>query len=178
MIQVYHQKRNGVWYGAAVQNNQVLVTYFSTEGPNMKYLNRGSHKEASFQVLEEPNQVLSKVLKVLENIFNGNSQETYRIKVDLKQRSNYTQKVLNCTRLVPVGYVTTYGSIAKVSGGIARSVGRVEATNPVPLLIPCHRVVCSDLRLGGYGYGERVKIEILHREERNYEKPRELKVYD
>jgi len=90
--------------------------------------------------------------------------------------SSYTRKVLNCTRLVPVGYVTAYGAIAKVAGGIARSVGRVEASNPFPLLIPCHRVVRSDLSIGGYGGGEQVKMEILQREERGYEEPRMLEV--
>jgi len=86
--------------------------------------------------------------------------------------------VLNCTCLVPVGYVTSYGAIAKVVGGSARSVGRVEASNPFPLLIPCHRVVRSDLSIGGYGYGEQVKMEILQREERGYEESMELKVND
>ena len=66
--------------------------------------------------------------------------------------------------MIPAGYVTTYGALAKAAGGIGRSVGRVEASNPVPLLIPCHRVVCSDLSIGGYGYGEQVKMGILQRE--------------
>ncbi|PVX25646.1 MAG: cysteine methyltransferase [Candidatus Bathyarchaeum sp.] len=96
----------------------------------------------------------------------------------MKHLSGYSQKVLNCTSRVPVGYVTTYGAIAKVVGGIARSVGRVEASNPVPLLIPCHRVVCSDLKVGGYGYGEHVKMQILQQEERGYEESKRLKVDD
>ncbi|UCC59109.1 MAG: MGMT family protein [Candidatus Bathyarchaeum sp.] len=90
--------------------------------------------------------------------------------------SSYTRKVLDCTRLVPVGYVTTYGAVAKVAGGIARSVGRVEASNPFPLLVPCHRVVRSDLSIGGYGYGMQVKLGLLRREERGYEEPRTPKV--
>ena len=44
---------------------------------------------------------------------------------------------------------------------------RVEASNPVPLLIPCHRVVRSDLSIGGYGYGELVKMGILQKEKRD-----------
>ncbi len=97
------------------------------------------------------------------------------INIEFNHLSSYTQKVLNYTRLIPVGYVTTYNSIAKVAGGIARSVGRVEASNPFPLLIPCHRVVCSDLSLGGYGYGEQIKRELLQREKRGHQEPKTLK---
>ncbi len=79
-------------------------------------------------------------------------------------------------RLVSVGYITSYGAIAKVVGGSPRSVGRVEALNPVPLLIPCHKVVCSDLTAGGYGGGRQLKLEILQREKRGYEESRRLKV--
>ncbi|MCW4034424.1 MAG: MGMT family protein, partial [Candidatus Bathyarchaeota archaeon] len=96
--------------------------------------------------------------------------------IDLGNVSSYAKNVLECTQLVPVGYVTTYGELAKVAGGSARSVGRVQATNPVPLLIPCHRVVKSDLDAGGYGYGSDVKMEILQNEDRGYEESTELEV--
>lgn len=173
MIKIYHKKTKGVWFGAAVQENQVLSTYFSTDEPNFLKLKQGL-TNGSFQVLEEPNRFLKKVLNALENIFNGRSTEKYCLNTDLSNLSSYSQKVLNFTYLVPVGYVTTYKALAKAAGGIARSVGRVEAINPIPLLIPCHRVVCSDFRVGGYGYGEQIKVEILQREERGYEKIRQL----
>ena len=176
MIYVYHTKMNDVWYGAAVQGNKVFATYFSVEEPDLNRLLKMLPQEVRFQVVEEPNELLTEVLVALEEIFKGKDREDYDFDMALDRLSSYTQKVLKCTRLVPVGYVTTYGAIAKVAGGIARSVGHVEATNPFPLLIPCHRIVCSDLRLGGYGYGEQVKREILQREERGYEESRALKV--
>lgn len=176
MIQVYHTKLNGVWYGTAVQDEQVLATCFSVEEPDLRRLLRKLPYGIPFQVTEEPNQLLTNVLGALEEIFNGKDRESYGFKIAMDHLSSYTIKVLNCTRLVPVGYVTAYGAIAKVVGGSARSVGRVEASNPFPLLIPCHRVVRSDLSIGGYGYGEEVKLELLQREERGYEESMELKV--
>ena len=167
-----------MWYGAAVQDNQVLATCFSAEEPDLERLLVRVPYDIPFQVVEEPNQFLAKVLNALEEVFNGKDRETYGFKIDMTRLTSYTQKVLNCTRLVPVGYVTTYGAISKVAGGIARSVGRVEASNPFPLLIPCHRVVRSDLSIGGYGYGEQIKMEILQREERGYEEPIELDIDD
>jgi len=176
MIQVCYQKMNDVWYGAAVHDNQVLATCFSVEEPDLRRILRRLPYDIPFQVAEEPNQLLTNVLGALEEIFNGKDRESYGFKIATDHLSSYTRKVLNCTCLVPVGYVTSYGAIAKVVGGSARSVGRVEASNPFPLLIPCHRVVRSDLSIGGYGYGKEVKMEILQREKRGYEESMELKV--
>jgi O-6-methylguanine DNA methyltransferase len=178
MIDVCYQKKSGVWYGAAVQDDQVFATDFSLEEPDVSHLRRKLSQNASFNVVKEPDPFLAGVLGALEEIFNGKDRGAYGIKTALDCLSGYTRNVLNCTGLVPVGYVTTYGAIAKAAGGIARSVGRVEASNPVPLLIPCHRVVCSDLSIGGYGYGEHVKIDILRREDRGYEESMELNVDD
>jgi O-6-methylguanine DNA methyltransferase len=176
MIQVYHTKLNDVWYGAAVQNERVVATCFSVEEPDLERILRRLPYDVPFQVAEEPNQLLTNVLGALEEIFNGKDSESYGFRIDMDQLSSYSRRVLNCTSLVPVGYVTSYGAVAKVAGGSARSVGRVEASNPVPLLIPCHRVVRSDLSVGGYGYGKEVKLEILQREKRGYEESRGLKV--
>ena len=178
MIDVCYQKRNKVWYGAAVQDNQVFATDFSLEEPDLRRLQRKLPSNIPFQVTEEPNQVQAKSLGALEEIFNGKDRKSYGFEIALGHLSSYTRKALNCTSMVPAGYVTTYGALAKAAGGIGRSVGRVEASNPVPLLIPCHRVVRSDLSIGGYGYGEQVKMGILQREKRGYEESIELEVDD
>lgn len=178
MIHVCNKKIGAVWYSAAVQDNQVLATTFSFEEPDLKNMLRRLPQGVPLQVLEKPSPLLANVLDTLDNIFNGKNEEPYNFKINTDSLSSHTQKVLNCTRMVPVGYVTTYGAIAKVAGGCARSVGHVEASNPVPLLIPCHRVVRSDLSAGGYGYGEQVKLELLHREKRGCEKSKKLELND
>jgi len=178
MIRVCYQKRKNIWFGAAIQNEQVVAADFSLEEPDLRQLIRKLPLDTPFHFIEEPDQFLADVLSALETAFNGKDNKVYGFKIDMTLLSSYTRKVLNCTRLVPVGYVTTYGNLAKVAGGIARSVGRVEASNPFPLLIPCHRVVCSDFSLGGYGYGEQTKREILQREERGYKESKRLKVDD
>ena len=178
MIDVCYQKRSNVWYGAAVKYNQVFATDFSLQEPDLRRLRRKLSHQIPFQIVEEPNHFLEKVLEALEEIYKGKDRESYGLKIVLDQLSSYAKKVLNCTRMVPVGYVTSYGAVAKAVGGSARSVGRVEASNPVPLLIPCHRIVCSDLSIGGYGHGKDVKMEILRREERSYEESTELEIDD
>jgi O-6-methylguanine DNA methyltransferase len=72
-----------------------------------------------------------------------------------------------------VGYVTSYGDIALAAGTEARAVGRVMATNPLYPIVPCHRVVGSDLSLVGYGGRQDMsalcaKLDRLRREARGH----------
>ena len=178
LIYACYTKKDKIWYGVALQDNQVVATCFSTQEPDLKRLLERLPKDTAFHVTDNPNPSLIEVLKKLHKKFNGKNPQSHGFEVNISRLSSYAQKVLKCTSLIPVGYVATYGSIAKVAGGIGRSVGQVEASNPVPLLIPCHRVVQSDLKIGGYGYGKKVKFEILQRENRGYEESKTLKVGD
>ena len=65
----------------------------------------------------------------------------------------FQRKVLQATYAIPRGETRTYGQIAVAVGNprAARAVGRAEATNPMPIVIPCHRVLASDGGLHGYG---------------------------
>jgi methylated-DNA-[protein]-cysteine S-methyltransferase len=65
----------------------------------------------------------------------------------------YRQRVWQALTEIPYGAVRTYGDIAAVAGGSARSVGQANGSNPIPLIIPCHRVVAGS-HLGGYSGGD------------------------
>ena len=67
----------------------------------------------------------------------------------------FQQQALRATFAIPYGESRTYGEIASLMGKprAARAIGRAEATNPMPLVIPCHRVIGADGRLHGYGAG-------------------------
>jgi methylated-DNA-[protein]-cysteine S-methyltransferase len=71
------------------------------------------------------------------------------------QGSAYRRRVWQALCAIPYGETRTYGAIAAVAGGTARSVGQANGSNPIPILIPCHRVVAST-GLGGYAGGEGV----------------------
>ena len=75
--------------------------------------------------------------------------------LDLGGRTSFQQSVLHAARSIPRGQVRTYGWVAREIGHPAavRAVGTALARNPVPLAIPCHRVVPSDLHLGSYSCG-------------------------
>lgn len=78
---------------------------------------------------------------------------------------DFREKVLERVSEIPEGKVATYGQIARAIGkpDASRAVGNVLANNPDPVNIPCHRVIRSDGRLGGYS-GSRDKEKLLEKE--------------
>jgi len=128
-----------------------------------------------FQVFHEPSAFAKQVLASLKSIYEGKKVDE-SFSLSLTRLPNYTQKVLKTTVEIPLGYVTSYGSIAKAAGGGPRAVGNVMASNPFAPIVPCHRVVKSDFTLGGYGGGLKVKLELLGREKRGFSTSKELEV--
>jgi methylated-DNA-[protein]-cysteine S-methyltransferase len=72
--------------------------------------------------------------------------------VDLSALSDFQRRVLEATAAIPLGELRTYGEVALSIGaaGAARAVGTALATNPVPIVVPCHRVVRANGDLGNY----------------------------
>ncbi len=79
---------------------------------------------------------------------------------------NLEEKIYKKLLDVPKGQITTYGELAKAVGlkNGQRVVGRVMNKNPYPVIIPCHRVVMSTGKIGGYAYGQDIKAKMLHDE--------------
>ena len=79
---------------------------------------------------------------------------------------NLDKKIYKKLLEVPKGKITTYGELAKAVGlkNGQRAVGKIMNKNPYPVIIPCHRVVKSDGKVGGYAYGEDIKSDMLTRE--------------
>lgn len=176
MINVYHQKLDGMWYAAALEDDRIFATNFgSNESKIVKQLLESLPYNMPFQTAEKPNQLAEKLLATLKSMLAGEDISS-DFKFGMAHLPSYTQKVLGVLAKVPVGYVTTYGALAKAAGGGPRAVGNVMAANPFAPLIPCHRVVCSDFTLGGYGSGLDSKRRILEREDRGYREPSKINV--
>lgn len=85
--------------------------------------------------------------------------------IDLQEKGFFKQ-VLLALRKVPYGKTVTYGELAGMAGSprASRAAGTACSKNPLPLIIPCHRVIASGNRLGGYGGGEKLKKKLLENE--------------
>ena len=83
--------------------------------------------------------------------------------IALEVCGDFQRRVLLAEYAIPRGWVSTYGRIARHVGapGASRAVGRSLATNPFPIVIPCHRAVRSDGDLGGYQGGSAMKCALL-----------------
>ena len=79
---------------------------------------------------------------------------------------NLSEKVYKKLLEVPKGKVTTYGELANAVGlqNGQRAIGKIMNKNPYPAIVPCHRVIKSDGKVGGYAYGQDVKSNMLSKE--------------
>ncbi len=115
--------------------------------------------EVGTEVDPDPDPDPKLVARVSEALATGRTD----VPVDLSSRSAFHQEVLRATARIPCGEVRTYGELAAIVGRprAARAVGTAMARNPVPLLIPCHRVVPSSGGVGNYGYSPETKAKLL-----------------
>lgn len=174
MMNFYIKEIESVWFGVAFENEEIFATAFSfSQQKALQSLLASIPFNVSFQQLDEPSDFAEHAINVLKDIYYG-KDVSFNFYLATKHLSDYTRRVLEVARLIPRGYVTSYGAIAKAVGGSPRAVGRVMAMNPFALLVPCHRVVCSDFTLGGYGGGLKVKLQILKRERRGYSSKKEI----
>lgn len=98
----------------------------------------------------------------------GTPQKFDDVPLDLSQHPEFHQKVYQRLKKLPAGQTVSYGKLAELIGahGAARAVGHAMATNTIPIIIPCHRVVKSDGSLGNYSAleGPVSKRELLEME--------------
>lgn len=82
------------------------------------------------------------------------------------QGSRFQRQVWAGLGAIPFGETRSYGQLAGELGkaGAARAVGRANATNPLALLVPCHRVISADGALGGFAFGSTIKRHLLTHE--------------
>ena len=94
----------------------------------------------------------SPILDQLAAYFEGKSRR-FDVPIDWSVLSPFQQEVLQLVFAIPFAHTRTYVDIATQLGkpGAARAVGRANATNPMPIIIPCHRVLGADGTLHGYG---------------------------
>lgn len=106
----------------------------------------------------------------VEKILNHLTNKQPRLDLSLDIRATaFQRQVWEQLRSIPYGQTVSYGAVAKALGkpGAVRAVGRACATNPVAIVIPCHRVVREDRTLGGYRWGLERKQQLLEHERRN-----------
>jgi methylated-DNA-[protein]-cysteine S-methyltransferase len=117
------------------------------------------------------------VIEAAKRYFAGEQVDFSNVSLDLRGQDEFFAKIYAAARRVGWGRTTTYGSLAKELGvgpEAARDVGQAMAKNPVPLIIPCHRVLAAGGKLGGFSApgGSATKQRMLEMEGRRPEPPK------
>ena len=112
---------------------------------------------------------LSWLIDRLSRYFKGYAEDFSDVEVDVLDASEFYRDAWDACRTIPRGETRTYGWLARMTGRpkAARAVGQAMARNPVPVIVPCHRVVGGDGSLRGFGQGQKyihVKRSLLSME--------------
>lgn len=110
--------------------------------------------------LEKSASAVAPAMAQLREYFAG-QRTIFDLPVDLSALTPFQQEVLTVTRQIPAGQTWTYQRVAQEMGRpkSSRPVGQALARNPIPIVIPCHRVIASDGSLGGYSGGSGLKAK-------------------
>jgi len=174
MIEIYSQNIEGVWFSVACAQHQIVASSFgASQQVILSNILGNTPFNVPFKVFHEPSAFAKNILASLKNIYDGKNVNV-SFPLTFTRLPVYTQKVLKATAEIPLGYVASYGSLAKAVGGGPRAVGNIMAANPFAPIVPCHRVVKSDFTLGGYGGGLKVKHALLRREKRGFSASKEI----
>ena len=175
-IGLHTRNVDNVWFGVACDEERIYATTFTDNRESaLKSLLDCLPLNAEFQTFSKPTALAEKALRSVQSVYDGKG-EVDRVQLSADRLSPFFQRVLEVARLIPVGYVTSYGALSQAAGGSPRAVGGVMAANPFAPIVPCHRVVRSDFTLGGYGGGLALKAEMLAREKRGNNLPKEIPV--
>ena len=108
--------------------------------------------------LEKNTRACAPILKQLREYLTGRRTH-FDLPVDLSSLTPFQREVLAVTRRIPLGQAWSYQRVARAMGRAraSRPVGQALGRNPIPIVIPCHRVIASDGTLGGYSGGAGLK---------------------
>lgn len=118
-------------------------------------------ERVSPRMIEAP-QKLDAVARQLDEFFAG-TRTKFDLPLDWSLTAGFTRKVLKATARIPFGRTMTYSQIAGVAGSPRgmRAAGNALGSNPIPIIVPCHRVLRSDGTIGGYTGGPEKKVLLL-----------------
>ena len=140
------------WCGLVVRNQKlarIAIARKSAEDARKFLLSEDLEQD---ETQDDTTLLLEDAAAALQRYLSGENENLDHFPVDLSSLTPFQQQVLERVRAIPYGQYETYGSIAQACRRpkAARAVGGALARNPLPLIIPCHRVVGSSGRLTGF----------------------------
>ncbi|MER6560370.1 methylated-DNA--[protein]-cysteine S-methyltransferase [Streptomyces sp. NPDC001027] len=148
---------------AASTDGLLNVVFHATDAVRDKALARLAERLGTEPVEAPGSPLLAEAIRQIEAYFSGERQ-VFELPLDWSLISGFNRQVLReLAAGVPYGAVVGYGDLAERVGqpGAAQAVGAAMGSNPLPVVVPCHRVVERDGGLGGFGGGRETKRKLL-----------------
>ncbi|MET0657432.1 MAG: methylated-DNA--[protein]-cysteine S-methyltransferase [Steroidobacteraceae bacterium] len=160
----------------AIAWNDVGVTRFMLPTASAEASERALLRRLPNAAAGTPAAEIMDVIALAKRYFAGECIDFSAIRVDLASADELFRAIYAATRRIEWGHTTTYGALAKELGygpESARDVGQAMARNPVPLIIPCHRVLAAGGKIGGFSApgGAATKLHMLELEGVRLEQP-------
>ena len=112
-----------------------------------------------------PTPDIARAIDAVVALMRGDAVDLRFIAIDLDGLPDFHQRVYDIARTIPPGVTLTYGEVAKRVGdpGSARAVGQALGRNPIPVIVPCHRVLAAGGKTGGFSApgGSATKLNLL-----------------
>jgi len=163
-MQLIISKSGKTWTGIILRDNRLFYSTYNFPMKEKLLTHLKSKCNCDVEVIEDEHPII----KVINNIVNGVNYDIPKIEFDFSGYTNKEIKVLKALLKVPVGKTVSYGELAKLAGlpNAARFVGNVMAKNRFAPIIPCHRVILSNGKLGNFSSegGVELKKKLLMQE--------------
>jgi methylated-DNA-[protein]-cysteine S-methyltransferase len=145
----------GPLFLAAGGEGLIRISYQESQAAFLAELDRRA------RLVEDP-EVLAPYRRQLADYFAG-ERDRFSLPLDLSRLTDFQKRVLTTIGRIPAGAVWSYRQVAEAIGKpkAARAVGQALGSNPLPIVLPCHRVIASDGSLGGYAGGLPIKRRLL-----------------
>jgi len=145
------------------------ITRFQLPGRSAEATQRSLLHRLPGAEIGAPTAEVAETIAAVRKYFTGAPVDFSEVRLDLADQEQFFQRIYAATRRIGWGHTTTYGALAKHLGAgpeAARDVGQAMAKNPVPLIVPCHRVLAAGGKVGGFSApgGSAAKIRMLELE--------------
>ncbi len=157
------ERSENLYYASAVISGIKLDIFCTRKGIRKLYLNKKSSllntKEATKIYPDDP--FMFGIFTQLKEYFDMKRKKFY-VPLDI-EGTEFQKKVWGELQKIPFGKTVSYKTVAEKIGNVkaVRAVGRANGANPIPIIIPCHRVIASNGGLGGYTGGINIKEKLL-----------------
>jgi methylated-DNA-[protein]-cysteine S-methyltransferase len=149
--------------------NDVGITRFQLPAQSADATTRSLLRRLPGAEIGVPTVAVAETIAAVRCYFEGEKVDFSDVRLDLGGQAQFFEQIYAATRRIGWGHTTTYGALAKQLGAgpeAARDVGQAMAKNPVPLIIPCHRVLAAGGKVGGFSApgGAAAKLHMLELE--------------